>query len=138
MRNTSSNRQNCSHITSGRVGHTPTRIISSNTCVNGESGNWRLDYHKFKGHMFAYVLKNATKNSSQVQENSSSSRCQLLSKKVEKHNVQNVHSHNQVDLNAATRVSARLETNALPGVSNSSSQKNAGWRWGLPGSWMQG
>ena len=118
-----SNRENCGHITSGRVGYTGTRIISSNTCVNGESGNWRFDYHKFKGHMFAYIFKNAIKNSSQVQESSSSSRCHLLSHKVVKQNVQNASIQNQVGLNAPAKVSTRFETNALLDVSDSSSQK---------------
>ena len=76
-----SNRQNCSHITSGHVGYTGTRIISSNVCVNGESG------------------------------------------KVVKQNVKNANSQNRVELNAATRVSARFERNASLGVSDICSQK---------------
>ena len=43
--NLRSKHQNCSHITSGHVGYTGTRVISSNTCVNGESANWRLVIH---------------------------------------------------------------------------------------------
>ena len=52
-------RQNCSHITKGRKNFSTTRVISSNICVNGVSGNWRPDYHKFKGHSYAHVLKSA-------------------------------------------------------------------------------
>ena len=44
-----------------RQNHTQTRVISSNTLVNGESNNWRSDYHKFKGYTFAQVLKGTPK-----------------------------------------------------------------------------
>ena len=38
-----------------------TRIVSSNTWVNGESKNWKLDYCKYKGLTFADVLKRKIK-----------------------------------------------------------------------------
>ena len=38
-----------------------TRTISSNTWVNGESKNWKLDYCKYKGLTFADVLKREIK-----------------------------------------------------------------------------
>ena len=40
-----------------------TRIVSSNTWVNGESANWKLDYYKYKGFTFAEVLKRKIKYS---------------------------------------------------------------------------
>ena len=56
-------RQGCSRVTSSREYKIKTRIISSNTCVNGESCTWRFDYHKFKGHTFAQLLKSTFKPS---------------------------------------------------------------------------
>ena len=50
-------------MTNVRGDKVKTRIISSNTCVNGESANWKLDYYKFRGLMFAEVLKNTIKHS---------------------------------------------------------------------------
>ena len=40
-----------------------TRIVSSNTCVNGESANWKSDYYMYKGLTFAKVLKRKVKRS---------------------------------------------------------------------------
>ena len=40
-----------------------TRIVSSNTCVNGESANWKSDYYMYKGLTFAEVLKRKAKSS---------------------------------------------------------------------------
>ena len=118
MLNIRSKRQDYSHITSNRVSYTNTRVISSNTCVNGESGNWKLDYHKFKGHKFAHVLKNAIKNSTQVQQNSrqTSSSCHLFSTKVVKSNIRNVHVNDRIGLNAGAKVSARFESSKSPSL----------------------
>ena len=76
--------QNYSHVTNGREYKTKTRIISSNTCVNGVSSNWRFDSDRFKGHTFAQVLKNTpkhlypeTKNSHQVAISSHHSVCNI-------------------------------------------------------------
>ena len=55
MRSNSPSVKNKGHITSGNVYRT--RVISSNTWVNGESAAWRSDYYKFKGFIFAQVLK---------------------------------------------------------------------------------
>ena len=40
-----------------------TCIVSSNTWVNSESANWKLDYYKYKGCTFAEVLKRKIKRS---------------------------------------------------------------------------
>ena len=128
MLNITIKRQNSSHITSGPVGHTATRVISSNTCVNGESTNWRLDYHKFKGHTFAYVVKNGRNNSSRVQESSHqvSPRSHLISKKVIQHNVKHTQSQDHSGPTVTTtRVSARSQANS-PKVNTSCNQKRQG------------
>ena len=41
-----------------------TQIVSSNTWVNSENVNWKLDYYKYKGFTFADVLKRKIKCSS--------------------------------------------------------------------------
>ena len=71
MQSTQIKRQNHSQIPNGR--NSKTRVISSNTWVNGESSNWKSDYHRFKDYTFAQVLKTTpkqvpviTKNSRQV------------------------------------------------------------------------
>ena len=64
MQNSEANRQNHNHTKKVCENFSKTRTISSNTCVNGESGNWRSDYHKFKGHTFAHVLKSAVTSTS--------------------------------------------------------------------------
>ena len=88
--NSKAMRQNCSHITKGRENFTNTRTISSNTWVNGESGNWRSDYHRFKGHTFAQVLKStvtdgslALKKSRSIASNCHSFTINLANSKVE-------------------------------------------------------
>ena len=128
MLNTKCNRQDYSHVTSNRIGYTNTRVISSNACVNGESGNWKLDYHKFKGHSFAHVLKHAIKNSTQVQDNSrqASSSHHLLSTKVVKSNITNVHVNDRIGLNAEAKVSARFESSKLPSVTTNFDPKIQG------------
>ena len=50
-------------MTSVRGDKVKTRIVSSNTWVNGESASWKLDYYKFKGLTFAEVLENTIKHS---------------------------------------------------------------------------
>ena len=48
-------------MTIARVNRVRTRIVSSNVWVNGESVNWKSDYHKYKGFTYAQVLQRGQK-----------------------------------------------------------------------------
>ena len=60
VHNTDRNAKNKSHITNGIVYRT--RVVSSNTCVNGESDNWKYDLHRFKRITCAQVIQNKSKH----------------------------------------------------------------------------
>ena len=79
MQNSEAKRQKCSQIKKGRENFTRQKTISSNTCVNGESVNWRSDYHKFKGHTFAQVLKSAVTSASLASKKSRPTCCKAHS-----------------------------------------------------------
>ena len=48
-------------MTIARDNRVRTRIVSSNVWVNGESVNWKSDYHKYKGFTCAQVLQRGQK-----------------------------------------------------------------------------
>ena len=132
MQNSEANRQNYNHIKKGCENFSKTRTISSNTCVNGESGNWRSDYHKFKGHTFAHVLKSAVTSTSLASKKSRPicSKAHSLTKftnskvvKVVNIGKNNCQTKKPCNPKPGDKVSASIEAGKAVNVSNVANQK---------------